>query len=224
MRRATVAVLTAAMMLLGIESVQAQPTMMFGFKGGLNFSEMDLDDAVLGAGVESDTRKGVMLGAFLTFAPASFISIQPEVNYTQWGTEFVQDGVENELKMTYLQVPLLAKFNFGPAPGMGLRPHLALGPYIAYNTDCDFTFGHSGELNCGDDDEDTGEPALVKDWDWGGVFGGGLEFSGARGSLIIDGRYNLGLSDVFEDEGQGDGNAKNNVWTLMIGFAIPFGG
>lgn len=229
MRRATVGVLAATMMLLGVESIQAQPSMMLGFKAGLNFSELDLDEGVLGS-VEADTRKGVAVGAFLTFMPSSFISIQPEVNYTQWGSEFVVDGIENELKITYIQVPLLAKFNFGPMPGMGVRPHLALGPYAAYVADCDFTFGQEGDFDCAEDDDETGSQDLVKQWDFGGVFGGGLEFSGARGSLIIDGRYNLGLADVFEDEGNGtdgstgDDNAQNNVWTIMIGFAVPFGG
>jgi len=221
MRRSIVTILALVALLAGSGTAEAQ--VQWGLKGGLNFSNVDSDDAIFG---ENETRKGVAVGTFMTFGSAAFISWQPEVIFSQLGTEFVNSGVESELKTNYIQIPVLARFNFGAAPGEGMRPHLLLGPYLAINIDCDIDIGDGPGTDCSEEDETAAGYPTIKGTDWGGVFGGGLEFSGARGSLYIDGRYNLGLADLFDDESlsTGDDNAKQNAWTVLIGFGMRLGG
>jgi len=81
-------------------SSQAQ-NVKFGFKGGLNISDVDLD---ANANLNPDSRTGYHIGAVLQLAVAETFAIQPELLYSTQGTDIFD--------VDYLNIPLLAKLKF----------------------------------------------------------------------------------------------------------------
>ena len=61
----------------------------------------------------------------------------------------------------------------------------------------------------------------VKSFDFGVVFGGGLDFAAGSGSFVIDIRYTLGLTSV--DDSGFDADLKNKVFSASIGYALGVG-
>jgi hypothetical protein len=58
--------------------------------------------------------------------------------------------------------------------------------------------------------------------DFGLVFGAGVAFPLGSVQLIIDGRYDLGLSDINDYEGDTE-SIKNKAWQFMAGVGFPIG-
>jgi len=60
---------------------------------------------------------------------------------------------------------------------------------------------------------------FVRRWDVGWVVGAGLDLPLARGGLIVEGRYTLGLTTVFDaDPTDSDRDDKNQVLALLVGY------
>ena len=59
--------------------------------------------------------------------------------------------------------------------------------------------------------------------DFGVVFGAAVAFPLGSVQLIIDGRYDLGLTNVNDTEGD-DESLKNRAWQFMAGVGFPVGG
>ena len=51
-------------------------------------------------------------------------------------------------------------------------------------------------------------------WDWE------QQYQTGPGKLIVDGRYNLGLSNISDVKGE---NIKNRGFVFSLGYAIPIG-
>ncbi len=90
---------------------QEKPKTTFGFKAGVNLSNLNVKDW---AGVESKGRTGVVGGLFIDIPFGRVISVQPEFLYSQMGGKL--KGVTNisqevDQKLTYFSIPLLLKFN-----------------------------------------------------------------------------------------------------------------
>jgi hypothetical protein len=66
------------------------------------------------------------------------------------------------------------------------------------------------------DESEEGSCVGYKNIDTSLTFGGGVDFAFAGKTLIIDGRYALGLSSIQPD---GEG-VKNRVFTLSIGLGF----
>lgn len=150
-----------------------------------------------------------MLGVSFIHRMTDMFAFQPEIAYSRKGTKF-DDGVDaGEIKLAYIDVPLLAKITFGPAMTMGqARPALYLGPYAAFNMSCDIESG-GVSVDC---DDVGAEPKTV---DFGGVAGVGMDF----GNFNIFARYQFGFTSLF-DGGTDDG--KNRV--IQIGGRWSFRG
>jgi hypothetical protein len=207
----------AAMVLTAAFAAQAQAQgVKVGIRGGINSSTFS------GDGVNDETtdrRTGAVLGGFLVFSPSSFWSIQPEVLWSQMGAKGDEGGEDIELKLTYIQIPVLARVNFAGTEG-GIRPHFLLGPSVSFKIGCDAeALGLS--FDCDDEEFDTG----IKGTDFGLVFGAGLGLPMGPGELTVDGRLYQGLSKIFEDDGSTDDDeVKNEAWQLLAGFSFPVGG
>lgn len=60
----------------------------------------------------------------------------------------------------------------------------------------------------------------TKSVDFGLQMGLGAAISAGPGKLIVDGRYNLGLSNISDVKGE---NIKNRGFVFSLGYAIPIG-
>lgn len=211
LRRALVAgVLTLA----AVAPATAQSTRL-GIKAGLTSSTIVGDDA---DGAES--LNGFSGGVFATFQLSPAFAIQPEVLYMSKGATLdFEDAITADLKLRYIEIPVLAKFSFGSDP---LRPSVFAGPAIAFRTGCEIEVesgGISGTFDC--DDDEIGDAAFTTT-DFGGVLGVGFDYDMGGAAFVADARVGLGLSSI--DDTGSDADAKNRAWSFLVGVSFPMGG
>lgn len=151
-----------AIMLLGFTVTTQAQDIKLGLKGGVNFANLNGDD------VENlDGRTGFHIGAVLQISLLDTFAVQPEVLYSSQGADFTNA----DLKIDYLNVPILAKLKFAKVISVEAGPQLGF------------------VVTEGKDIED------IESFDLSGAVGAGVEFGKFFGQV----RYNFGLTDVVSD-------------------------
>lgn len=193
-------IILAMIAMLGFTGMQAQEFIIFGAKGGVNFTNMTSDSFD-----EKNSRTGFHLGLLAEIPVTSRFSFQPEVLYSTQGTE-TTGTVGNatwtgDFRADYIQVPVMAKFYI--IDGLALE----VGPSFNFLVEEDVTItGAPGSITSGTD--------VLRDFEFGGALGLSLRF--AR-TFFASARYTQGFSDAFESsEWQGD-SVYNNGFQLGIG-------
>jgi hypothetical protein len=179
---------------IGTVNVSAQ-SVTPGLKAGVNitnFTGGNFED------VEKNALVGFHAGGFINFAIGAF-SIQPEVLVSTAGAKFEAAGETENIKLTYLTVPVIAKYR--TTGGF----YLEAGPQVG------FKLG-----------EDIGESTIddfAKNLDLS--ICGGLGFQ-TKSGFGIGGRYVVGLSKVgdFDASSGVDPDFKNSVIQVGIFFAL----
>ena len=109
--------LLIALTFFGLTQANAQN---FGFKGGYNYSSFN------GEVAKDNTLKGLSgfyVGALLELPLGDVLSLQPEVIYSRQGAAWEKDynvpilgkgSLKNDLRLDYLNIPVMAKVNLGP--------------------------------------------------------------------------------------------------------------
>jgi hypothetical protein len=189
----------AAFALFGASQASAQT---IGFKVGAAFANVDVDD------FDSESLTSLMGGGFVRFGMGGF-GIQPELLFVTRGYEVEELGVTGKFKIDYIEVPILAVV---PIAMGGIAPYLFAGPSFAFKIGCN--------VEVDDDSEDCGDDDGLKSTDIGATVGGGLEFPMGPGALLVEGRYNFGLSNISDTEGT---DAKTRTAAILAGYSIPLG-
>jgi hypothetical protein len=160
----------------------------FGVKAGINASSVNVED-----GTDYNNKVGIHLGGLAHIHITQHFAFQPELVYSMQGGK---DGDNYKLKLNYLNIPLLAQYMTHD----GFR--LQTGPQIGFLT--------SAKSKSGDVEVDIKDQLESVDFSW--VFGAGYLFPGA-GGIGVDARYNLGLSNISDDN---DFEAKNRVFQIGV--------
>lgn len=178
----------------------AQLPFKLGVRGGLNIASLSWDPA-LPAPVESSSRTGFKFGAMVELGFIPMFALQIEPMYVQKGGKINVPGQEITNKLTYLDIPILLKLKL-PLPGP-LTPYAFAGPSIGILLSASSESGG----------EDTDIKDQLSSTDFALDFGAGAALDVAPlVSLMLDVRYSLGLSDIFND------TAKQQ-WTQETGIA-----
>lgn len=175
--------------LSSVAVAQAQVQVALGLKAGVNVSKLNGDD------VESSSITAFHGGAFGLFKFTA-IGIQPELLFSQQGAK-VEDisGDPQDLKMSYMTIPVMVKFYL---PG-GFN--LQAGPQ--------FGFLNSAEFD-GNDIKDSFKSSDITanvGVAWDAPFG-----------LVLDARYNIGLSDISDNDAIGE--VKSGTFQFSLGYKI----
>jgi len=198
----------------------SQVDVEFGVKGGLNLANLSSDDNAdsdnLGGIDDPSTRTGFHAGLTSDIQVADTFGIGVELLYSQQGTEtdFMVGGVdaENEFKLDYVTLPVLAKVYLGDAFNLygGVQPGLVVNAKQVNTV---------GEISTENDlKDDDGDFALVKDADFSIPIGLGYR---TDNSFAFDARYTFGTTAVFEGaENESDSSAKNRVLQISIGYTF----
>ena len=219
-------------------------------KAGLTFSTIGLPNNS-GFVFEKDDVMSLSgfvagIGFDLPIAGDGFFSVQPELLYIQKGYKVEAAGDQGTLELTdsynYLEVPVLAKINFGSER---VKLYVNAGPSFAYALNGRFTQNVSlGPLSFSDEgknifkeepDNSIGDDAYLSPKyynrvDVGVQFGGGLGLKVGPGAVLLDARYGMGLTNFFKgnrDNSTADddrANVQNRVFAFTLGYAIPLGG
>jgi hypothetical protein len=179
---------------------------LIGAKAGINLANVSVSLGSLSA--SADSRTGFVGGAFAQFGLGSPLFLQPEVLYSSKGSEASDEIEDFTLSLDYLEVPILVGAAF-PIENSAVKPMIFAGPSVGFLLSCD-----SDGSDCKDE---------AKSVDFGLVFGGGIQFALENLNLILDGRYNLGLTNI-DDTGEADISLKNRAWQFMAGVGFPVGG
>lgn len=215
MRAFKTAAATAAFVFAAATAAEAQ--LSIGAKIGANLA--NIEDAEV---VDSDARTSLTGGGFLRFGFGSAISVQPELMFSPKGAERVDEdapGFPLGLKLDYVQIPVLLRYEFPFEP---FRPYLIAGPYGAFEVACE-VFNpdvDDSEVDC--DEGQEGE-SRRRSFDWGVTAGGGLSFGMGPGRLLLEARYDIGLQDLYDNEGPATApfeDIENRAGTLLVGFEV----
>ncbi len=178
-----------------------------GIAGGMNFSNMSVDPVGL---EEDDSLMSYAVGAWWGLPVNRRVTIQAAALYSVKGDSESDGGYTTSTRMSYIDVPVLAKIGF--RHGSPARPSLFLGPSMAVNLSAKSSFEGAGTST----DVDVKEK--VNALDLGVVVGGGVEFPIGTRTYGVDLRYSKGLSNVG---GEGaNGTAHNDVLAVMGSIAF----
>jgi hypothetical protein len=173
-----------------------------GVKGGVNFAEVVFEGP--DSSLSLDWRVSGVVGGFVRFPMLSWLDLQPEALYSMKGGKREEGGIESKVLIDYLEVPVLGRIPLG---GSGTRYFAVAGPYFGVRLRAKAKAEFSGSTEELDISED------VERFHIGAVVGGGVEF----GTIILDGRYSFGFSDIDSDTSD-EVKTRNRVVSVTVGF------
>lgn len=200
---------------IGALSFDSATAQTIGFKVGPTFSNIDEDPD--DATVDEGTLTSFGGGGFIRFGFAG-LSLQLEALAITKGSK-VQDETSDdnlELQLDYIEVPITAMFSLGNGP------YLFAGPSFGFEIGCDINVEFAGSETSFDCDEDSTESFSRKKLDVGVTGGLGFQFPLGPGSLLVEGRYTHGLTNL-NDEPNSEGKIRNRSYAAFAGYAIPIG-
>jgi hypothetical protein len=194
--------------LLFISQSQAQVGFSIGPKAGVSVNQFDKNDNGFSA------RTAWAAGVFANLHLGEVFSLQPEFLIHQKGAQQNVNGTKNEIKLNYFSVPVLAKLML-PIQGT-FYPHILAGPVYNYRLNAKYSAVDNGSgttisFNDGD----------LKRTEIAGAFGAGFDIISNNIYLNLDARYNVGFSDLNDND-----NTivlRNRNWTVMAGVGFRFG-
>lgn len=153
--------------------------------------------------LENASVLGPVIGLAFELNPGKLLVFQPELLFSQSGGrntyQLLGTTTDNRYKISYLELPLLAKLQLGNNNGEGVGLHIAAGPWLGYalggKTKTVTTVGSSQEIVTESkftfDDEDD-----ARRINYGLVGAAGLGF----GKVTLDLRYNYGLNNILDND------------------------
>jgi hypothetical protein len=191
--------------------LQAQTTI--GLKAGINVADVSTDVPEFEL-IGTSSKTGFVGGGYATFGLGGVFAIQPELLYSQKGFKAEELGAEAQFKVNYFEIPVLFKAQF---PMTMIRPAVYVGPVLSFETGCKLGLAEgsiSADFDCDSPEADIGDR---KKTELGGVFGASLDLFVGSLTLTVDGRYQLGLTNLNDDSEASDESVKNRVWQIMAG-------
>lgn len=158
----------------------------FGIKGGVNIANMHVEN-----NTDYESRTGFYVGALAHIHIAEHFAVQPEVMYSTQGSEL---GTIKG-KYDYINVPVLLQY----MTHNGFR--LQTGPQVGFLV--------SAKNKSGDLEVDVKDQLNTVDFAWS--FGASYL---SKVGLGLDARYNLGLTDILDDDANPE--AKHRVWQIGV--------
>jgi hypothetical protein len=199
-------VLIIAIALFGITAVSAQEYILFGVKGGVNFS----GDGV-NAFNDPDGRTSFNLGLLAEVPMTNQFSVQPEVLYSGQRYDTRNNGNDFDYKLYFINVPVLAKFYV--IDGLALEAGPQVGFLVNSEIDINPSSTNSGAISLSEDQ--------FNKVDFSVAFGASYKF---RGGFFVNGRYNIGVTDIYDDSFSNSvfsgADAKHSVVQAGVGFVF----
>lgn len=206
--------LLIALTVFGLTQTNAQN---FGFKGGYNYSsfngEVTKDNSLKGL-------SGFYVGALLELPLGDVLSLQPEVIYSRQGAAWEREynvpivgktTLKNDIKLDYLNIPVMAKVNLGP---LFLEGGVQFG-FLVGKPEVSYTTGNRSISQTVDKD-------AYASFDFGVGAGLGVKLNQ---HFFVETRYTYSLTNVFDPNDKhfkssliSDGdNFKNSVFSIGLG-------
>lgn len=169
-----------------------------GVKVGLNMAKATGGDVGDGA----KTYMGFAVGGYITYAFSDMFAVQPELQYTMKGTKYDVGGTTSKVKLSYIEIPILAKILL--SGGEKIKPSFYIGPGIG--------FLMSAKA------EDVDIKDNMKSTDLGLIGGVGADYLMGAHKITFDLRYEAGLTKLDDTAAKAD--IKNSAFSILVGFGF----
>lgn len=167
----------------------ASPAGAQGIKFGPTFATFSSD------ALDFNNRTGIHAGLFFGGSRKKVVGLQGEFNWLRKKTE---TAAGQEIRIDYLQVPVLLRVNGGSSSSSGFAAYGIVGPAF------DMKIADEVEGFTLDDGFEGADVSLV--------FGGGVEFA----RIIVEARYDKGLRRI-NNTFSGLSDIKKQAFTILFG-------
>ncbi len=190
-------ILSAAMLFAGFAQAQSPK---FGIKAGVNIAKFAGDPDP-----NSEFNTGLAAGVYTNIPMSTTFSFEPSLEYSQKGAEFTTGAnSEAKTKITYLDLPLVVKYNVTPAFG------LFAGPQVSFFLDQETKLTSGNSAITFEGNNESYRKSLA-----GGKIGLNYNF----GSVAVNASYATDLQNLYTDA-SGNRDLKNQV--INVGLAFGF--
>ena len=164
-----------------------------------------------------------VIGLAFELNPGKLLVFQPELLFSQSGGrntyQLLGTTTDTRYRISYLELPLLAKLQLGNNGGEGVGIHIAAGPWLGYalsgKTKTVTTVGSSQEVinerKFTFDDEDD-----ARRINYGLVGAAGIGF----GKVAIDLRYNYGLNNILDNDADNSNDNRPVLQTRGVALTM----
>ena len=186
-------IIMAVLMLASVATFAQRPvgSLTVQPKIGMNFATLTKAD-------DSESRIGLVAGAELEYQLSDIFSISGGALYSQQGCEWSEDGSTRTNKLDYINIPVLA--NVYVVKNLAVK--VGLQPAFNVNSKAKASQGDSSVQ---------GSIEGIKTFDFSIPIGLSYEYK----NIVIDGRYNFGLTKVSKYA-----DSKNSVFQLTLGYKL----
>jgi len=205
--------LSISLLLIFAGASSASAQIAIGIKGGANLSNFSVTEDGGEPELPYDSRTGFLLGATVGVTVTPWLAVQLEGRYSQKGTKQTENDVIASLRLSYIDVPLIAKA-YIPTKGSPVMPYLYAGGFVGFETSCGLTTSGAVSVDLDCETADVGRQSN----DYGVVFGGGTDVRLGPGAVTLDIEYSLGLRNLAED--QEIGEAYSRVFAFAAGYKL----
>ena len=199
-----------------------------GASVGAKLSGLSINPEVAGRNI--NTNSGLTAGVTLVYNFSSMIGVQLEPAYTQAGASIysaqTEEGlileIDQTIEMSYIALPILVKVSF---PGDFITPYLLGGTNIGFPLDDTKLTIDNVTVNGEDFTSNLPNELLEQELknesiDFGLSLGAGLSFPIGVIDMFFQAQYNLGLTDINDEEPQ-EGIIQDEIKTR--GFEVTGG-
>ena len=169
--------------------------LLIGVRGGMNVANLTGEDVY-----NNSSSIGAIGGGFARFRLSDMFSVVPELLYSMKGAEFESEGIEAEQKFRILEIPVHIRAAWRRESK--LEPSVFVGPALGILLDNKITDGAEIDLDHGS-----------KGADFGVVVGAGLDYKVGAGVVLLDVRYERGLTSWSDDLDE-----KHSVASFTLGY------
>lgn len=192
-------ILGAGLLFAGFAQAQTGTSPTFGIKGGLNIVKFAGDPDP-----KSEFNTGFSAGFFTNIPVSSGFSFEPSVEFSQKGAEYTFGNTEYKTKISYVDLPLMAKYNVSPTFG------IYAGPQVSFFVDQESKIVTGSSSSTFEGNNDSYRKSLA-----GGKLGASYNF----GSVMLNASYATDLQNLYK-ENSGNRDLKNQV--INLGLAYSF--
>ncbi len=179
-------IIFAAVAVLAFGFANAQ-NVRYGVKAGVNFANLTGD-------ADGSSLAGFHAGGLVEIKLSDKFSVQPEILYSAQGSDFSEGDFKDKLKISYLNVPVMAKYY------VIKKLNVEAGPQIGFLLSAKDVDGNAKDG--------------LKSVDFGLNFGAGYDFTE---NFFGGVRYNLGLLNVADNVADSF-KANSSVFSLSVGY------
>ncbi len=196
---------------------QEESPISWGLKLGTNISDFRGND-IEGLGELFDWKVGFCGGVFMSYDVNNWLTLQPEVLYSMKGMKLGFFSQSITFSLDYIDIPILATVKI-PVEGT-LRPFLYAGPVFAFNVRSEV----SANLDFGEGSEDYSVDMsdYTNGFEFSLALGLGLNIGIAGRDMILDFRYEPGLTNAYDTPAEADETLewKNDTIAILLGIRI----